>query len=78
MATKKQVLLKVVILGDIDVGKTCLMNQYVNKRFSNQYKATIGADLLTKEVIIDGRVVNIQVSISQLMKYDQILCSTPS
>ena len=78
MATKKQVLLKVVILGDIDVGKTCLMNQYVNKRFSNQYKATIGADLLTKEVIIDGRVVNMQVSISQLMKYDQILCSTPS
>ena len=64
MATKKQVLLKVVILGDIDVGKTCLMNQYVNKRFSNQYKATIGADLLTKEVIIDGRVVNMQVSIS--------------
>ena len=63
MATKKQVLLKVVILGDIDVGKTCLMNQYVNKRFSNQYKATIGADLLTKEVIIDGRVVNMQVSI---------------
>jgi hypothetical protein len=27
------------------VGKTSLMNQYVNKRFSNQYKATIGADL---------------------------------
>lgn len=25
------------------VGKTSLMNQYVNKRFSNQYKATIGA-----------------------------------
>jgi hypothetical protein len=24
------------------VGKTSLMNQYVNKRFSNQYKATIG------------------------------------
>jgi hypothetical protein len=27
------------------VGKTSLMNQYVNKRFNNQYKATIGADL---------------------------------
>ena len=26
----------------ISVGKTSLMNQYVNKRFSNQYKATIG------------------------------------
>ncbi len=25
------------------VGKTSLMNQYVNKKFSSQYKATIGA-----------------------------------
>lgn len=29
------------------------MNQYVNKRFSTQYKATIGADFLTKEVYIE-------------------------
>jgi GTPase SAR1 family protein len=28
------------------VGKTSLMNQYVNKRFSNQYKATIGTFLV--------------------------------
>ena len=38
MATRKKVLLKVIILGDSSVGKTSLMNQYVNKRFSNQYK----------------------------------------
>jgi GTPase SAR1 family protein len=31
------------------------MNQYVHKRFSNQYKATIGADFLTKEIMIDGQ-----------------------
>ena len=43
------------------VGKTSLMNQYVNKRFSNQYKATIGADFLTKEVVVDDRVVTMQV-----------------
>ena len=42
--------LQVIILGDSGVGKTSLMNQYVNKKFSNQYKATIGADFLTKEV----------------------------
>jgi hypothetical protein len=35
--------------------------QYVNKRFSEQYKATIGADFLTKEVIVDDRVVTLQV-----------------
>ena len=43
-------LFKLVIVGDSGVGKTSLMNQYVNKKFSNQYKATIGADFLTKEV----------------------------
>lgn len=37
------------------------MNQYVNKRFSNQYKATIGADFLTKEVMVDDRLVTMQV-----------------
>lgn len=43
------------------VGKTSLMNQYVHKRFSSQYKATIGADFLTKEVMIDDKLVTLQV-----------------
>lgn len=43
------------------VGKTSLMNQYVNKKFSSQYKATIGADFLTKEVVVDERLVTMQV-----------------
>lgn len=37
------------------------MNQYVTKKFSNQYKATIGADFLTKEVMVDDRLVTMQV-----------------
>ena len=39
------------------------MNQFVNKKFSNQYKATIGADFLTKEVMVDDRLVTMQVSL---------------
>ena len=35
--------------------------RYVNTKFSNQYKATIGADFLTKEVQIDDRVFTLQV-----------------
>ncbi|XP_019763685.1 ras-related protein rab7 [Dendroctonus ponderosae] len=61
MASNKKVLLKVIILGDSSVGKTSLMNQYVNRKFSNQYKATIGADFLTKEVTIDDRTVTMQI-----------------
>lgn len=59
---RKKALLKVIILGNSGVGKTSLMNQFVNKKFSNQYKATIGADFLTKEVMVDDRLVTMQVS----------------
>jgi len=61
MASRKKVLLKVIILGDSGVGKTSLMNQYVNKKFSASYKATIGADFLTKEVLVDDRLVTMQL-----------------
>mmetsp|Transcript_39823 Transcript_39823/g.55305 ORF Transcript_39823/g.55305 Transcript_39823/m.55305 type:complete len:212 (+) Transcript_39823:123-758(+) len=60
-ATRKRTLLKVIILGDSGVGKTSLMNQYVNKRFSNAYKATIGADFLTKEVQVGDRLITMQI-----------------
>jgi len=45
----------------LSVGKTSLMNQYVHKRFSKQYKATIGADFLTKEVMIEDKLVTLQI-----------------
>jgi len=61
MSHRKKILLKVIILGDSGVGKTSLMNQYVHKRFSNQYKATIGADFLTKEIMIDEKLVTLQI-----------------
>lgn len=61
MAHRKKVLLKVIILGDSGVGKTSLMNQYVSKKFTDQYKATIGADFLTKEVMIDDKLVTMQI-----------------
>ncbi|GAX76802.1 hypothetical protein CEUSTIGMA_g4248.t1 [Chlamydomonas eustigma] len=58
---KKRRLLKVIILGDSGVGKTSLMNQYVQKKFSKEYKATIGADFLTKEIEVDDKTVTMQI-----------------
>lgn len=61
MASRKKTLLKVIILGDSGVGKTSLMNRYVNKKFSNQYKATIGADFVTKDIVVDDKLVTMQI-----------------
>lgn len=35
----------------------------MHKKFSQQYKATIGADFVTKELQIDDKLVTLQVSI---------------
>jgi Ras-related protein Rab-7A len=44
--------LKIVILGDSGVGKTSLMNRYAHGKFTGQYKATIGADFLSKDDVV--------------------------
>ena len=64
----------VIQLMFLSVGKTSLMNQYlflfakfwrnsryVVKKFDGNYKATIGADFLTKELMVDDKLVTMQV-----------------
>ncbi|CUM66142.1 uncharacterized protein PRCAT00003799001 [Priceomyces carsonii] len=54
--TKKNISnLKVVILGDLGVGKTCLRSQFVHHIFTNAYKSTIGGDYLTSTVRVTQR-----------------------
>lgn len=52
---------KIIILGDSSVGKTSLMRRYFNNEFTNQYKATIGADFLSREVYVNNRCVTVQL-----------------
>ena len=49
MQSQRVNFVKVVLIGDSGVGKSMLMDQYVNKRFSSQHRLTIGADFLVKE-----------------------------
>ena len=37
------------------------MQQYIQNTFSTQYKATIGAEFLSKEIIMDDRLVTMQI-----------------
>lgn len=53
MSYRRKNILKIIILGDSGVGKTSLIQRYVNKKYTQQYKATIGADFSTKEVELE-------------------------
>ncbi|KAJ3432210.1 rab7b [Anaeramoeba flamelloides] len=61
MSSRNKILLKIIILGDSGVGKTSLMNRYVKNKFTNQYKATIGADFLGKEISVENKTVTMQI-----------------
>lgn len=45
---------KVIILGDAGTGKTSLRAQYLYKTFSFSYRATIGANFVTKECTVSS------------------------
>lgn len=53
ISDRKKNILKVIILGDSGVGKTSLIQRYVNGKYTQQYKATIGADFSTKDVEVE-------------------------
>lgn len=50
---------KVVMLGSFAVGKTSLVQQFVNSIFSEKYQTTIGVKIDQKNVNIDGLVINL-------------------
>ena len=52
---------KVILLGDSGVGKTSIIHQFVDSKFHDRYKATIGVDFLTKKYLIDNKCTRIQV-----------------
>ncbi|XP_051161411.1 ras-related protein Rab-34-like [Leptopilina boulardi] len=52
---------KVIVLGDVAVGKTSLVNRFCHKSFNNNYKATIGVDFEVEKFDILGVPFNMQI-----------------
>jgi Ras-related protein Rab-2A len=44
---------KVIILGNVAVGKTSIMSQFVDDKFLDNYKCTISADRQVKSVLVE-------------------------
>ncbi len=50
---------KIIMLGSFAVGKTSLVQRYVNSLFSEKYQTTIGVKIDQKTVESDGEEVNL-------------------
>jgi Ras-related protein Rab-8A len=53
--------IKLLMIGDSGVGKTCLLLRYANDSFSPTFITTIGIDFKIKNVDIDGTRIKLQI-----------------
>ena len=50
---------KLIFLGDQSVGKSCILNRFMNDTFSEDYQATIGLDFQSKNVQIENQDIHL-------------------
>lgn len=77
-------LFKVLVIGDLGVGKSSIILRYTNKNFDEGYKASIGVDFALKTIEWDAKTVvrlqlwdiagecnNYEVSVADFCKQSQ-------
>ena len=61
LSAKKVVTIKVVLIGNSGVGKTCISQRYINDSFTNNEQSTVGASYFQKKLEIDGKSINLDI-----------------
>jgi Ras-related protein Rab-2A len=56
-----QYLFKYIIVGDSSVGKSCILSQFLEKKFRYNHEVTIGVEFGCKHIIIDGMNIKLQI-----------------
>jgi len=54
-------LFKYIIIGDTGVGKSCLLLQFIDKRFRQKHEVTIGVEFGARMINVDGKNVKLQI-----------------
>ena len=57
----KPLRLRIVLVGDEQTGKSCLIKRYCEKRFVSKYLPTIGIDYGATKIFVDKREVGIHI-----------------
>lgn len=52
---------KIVLLGDSSVGKSCIMERYVNHNFDEYSEVTIGASFATKDILVKQNKIRFEM-----------------
>lgn len=61
MSVQPRTKYKLVFVGDMSVGKTSIISQFMYNHFDTSYDATIGIDFLAKTHTVKGKTVRLQL-----------------
>jgi Ras-related protein Rab-8A len=53
--------IRLMLIGDSNVGKTSIIKRYCNNQFSPSYISTVGIDFETKYLRLNGKIINLQI-----------------
>ena len=56
---QKRKIFKIIIIGDSNVGKTCLTYRFCEGRFPSRTEATIGVDFREKTINIEEEIIKV-------------------
>ena len=52
---------KVIVIGDYNTGKSAILNRLVYDKFTEAYTVTVGVEYGSKEIEVDGEIVQLQI-----------------
>ena len=58
---QNEIKIKVLLIGESKVGKTCLINSYVSRTFNINQLSTVGLDFRTKKLTIQNKQINLSI-----------------
>ena len=53
--------IRIMLLGDSNVGKTSILKRYCKNQFSESYISSVGIDFETKYIKVDEKTINLQI-----------------
>lgn len=61
MEDQNEIKMKILLIGESKVGKTCLINSYVIRSFNINQLSTVGLDFRTKKLDIQGKQIILNI-----------------
>ena len=58
---QSEMVFKVVLVGDVSVGKTNIVSRYIRNEFHEDSKSTVGVEFLSKQFQVEGHSIKAQI-----------------